>query len=126
MKGVFTHSFEMNNTGQQKKCPSLKISYFPNFWTLISNPTIFFDIRFRFRSVASFAVVWSKFTFSQMFRNFEKNLNFSLLIWKGLKLLAVCKKKSFESDKRFESYHSLKLKNHKNFATFKNKKLILQ
>ena len=35
-------SCHLHYTGQQKKCQSLKISYFPNFGSLIPNPTINF------------------------------------------------------------------------------------
>ena len=79
----------------------------------------FLNLWSRFCSVASFAVFWSKITLSQIFRNFEKKLTFLFDFGKAMKFLAVCKKKSFELDKRFESYRTLKLKNHKNFATLK-------
>ena len=64
---------------------------------------------------------WSKITFSRIFRNFEKIFNFSFLIWKGNKIVSSLQKKSFESNKRFGSYRTLKLKNQKNFATFVKK-----
>ena len=44
-----------------------KVSYFPNFGSLIPNPTIIFDLRPSFCSVASLAVFGQKLHFRKYF-----------------------------------------------------------
>ena len=70
-----------HNTGQQKKISKpikYRVSLILGRWFRIWQS--FFNLWSRFCSVASFAVFWSKITFSKIFRNFEKNSNFSFLI----------------------------------------------
>ena len=55
----------------------------------------------------------------EIFQNFEKNLNFPFLIWKGNEIVSSLQK-------RFESYHTSKFKKHKNFATLLKKIFNLQ